>query len=309
MQIMNAKKVIVAGATGSLGKKIVKALMTEGAEVTALVRAGSNRSNLEGMGVRNFVVGDMMDKASLKKAFSSNQGFDAIVASAAGYTKHSKGDNPDTDTTGYKNLVDVAKEAGIPRFVLISILECDKAVQVPHFHNKFLIERYLAEKSQPFIALRPGVFLDQTPDFILPKLSKGILPVFFTKGDSGMVYSPDLAKYAAMAAVSLPDSALNTTIDIGWSTPVNTETLTAAFSKVLNRPVHAKPVIPPFLLNFVLPVVAKFNSGLEDIIHMLKWVELGDYVSKTPQRQKELFGDLPAIEEGVRRYCRDRNLV
>ena len=58
-----------------------------------MVRAASNRSKLEEIGVTNFVIGDMMDKPSLKNALSSRYGFDAIVSSAAGYTRHSKGDS------------------------------------------------------------------------------------------------------------------------------------------------------------------------------------------------------------------------
>ena len=62
---MDTKKVVVVGATGALGNKIVKALLTQGAEVTAMVRASSNRSSLENIGVKNFVIGDMMNKDSL----------------------------------------------------------------------------------------------------------------------------------------------------------------------------------------------------------------------------------------------------
>jgi len=306
---MNTKKVVVAGATGALGNKIVKALLAQGAEVTAMVRASSNKSNLENLGINNFVIGDMMDKDSLKEALSPGHGFDAIVASAAGYTRHSKGDNTLTDTVGYQNLVDATKEAGIPRFVLISILECNHATKVPHFYNKYLIEKYLAEKKQPFIALRPGAFLDQTADYILPKITKGILPVFFPKGNYGMIYTPDLAAYTAMAAISLADSELNTTIDVGWSTPVNSDTLAAAFEKVLKKPVKAKLVIPPFLLNYVLPLAGKIFGRLSDLTKMVNWVGTGVYVSRNTQRQKELFGDLPTVEEAVTRYCKDRNLI
>ncbi len=306
---MNAKHVVVAGATGDLGSKIAAALLAQGAEVTAMVRATSDRSKLEKLGVQKFVVGDMMDKDSLQEALSRERGFDAIVASAAGYTRHSKGDSPLTDTEGYRNLVDATKAAGIPRFVLISILECDKATTVPHFYNKYLIETYLRERQQPFIALRPGVFLDQARDYILPKITRGILPVFFPKGNYGAIYTPDLARYTAMAATSLPDAALNTTIDVGWSTPVNTETLAAAFQNVLHKPIKTEPVIPPFVLNVVLPVVAKFNGYVDDMIRMINWVKTGAYVSKNADRQKELLGELPAVEEAVRRYCKDRNLI
>lgn len=305
---MHTKKVIVAGATGFLGSQIVKELLEQGAEVTAMVRVSSNRSALIKMGVKNFVVGDMMDTPSLKGALSPEHGFDAIVASAAGYTRRKKGDNATTDTIGYRNLVDAAKDAGIPRFVLISILESDKAKSVPHFYNKYLIEKYLTEKKQPFIALRPGAFLDQTPDFIIDKIKKGILPTFLT-GTYGIIYTPQLAKYTAMAAVALPDTELNTSIDIGWNKPVNEDILRAAFASVLKKNIQTKSVIPPFALKFILPVIAKFNDNIHDMYQMIKWIDTGVYISKNPQRQKELFGDLPTVEESVGQYCRDRGLI
>ncbi|PJJ08606.1 uncharacterized protein YbjT (DUF2867 family) [Flavobacterium sp. 1] len=305
---MKSKKVIVAGATGMLGSQIVKELLIQGAEVTAMVRASSDRSALIKMGVKNFVIGDMMDAPSLRQALSPKHGFDAIVASAAGYTRRKKGDSSKTDTIGYRNLVDATKEAGIPRFVLISILESDKAKSVPHFYNKYQIEKYLAEKKQPFIALRPGAFLDQTPDFIIDKITKGILPTFLT-GTYGIIYTPQLAKYTAMAAVTLPDKELNTSIDVGWDRPVNEKILLAAFTSILKKDIQAKAVIPPFALKFILPVIAKFSENIHDMRQMIKWIDTGVYISTNPQRQKELFGELPTVEESIGQYCRDRKLI
>lgn len=305
---MSNKKILVAGATGYLGNKIVAELLTLGVEVTAMVRASSNRSKFEEMGVSHFVVGDMMNVTSLSNAISPNYGFDAIVASAAGYTKSTKGDSPETDTIGYKNLVDATKAAKIPRFILISILECDKAQSVPHFYNKYLIERYLVEKKQPFIALRPGAFLDQTPDYIPNKLKKGIFPTFLT-GTFGMVYTSELAKYAAMAAVILPDTELNKSVDIGWDKPVNGEILASTFEKVLGRSVKPKALVPSFVLKTILPMISVFSENVRDMYEMIKWIGTGLYISKNPQRQKELFGELPTVEESVSHYCRDRGLI
>ncbi|MCC9064900.1 NAD(P)H-binding protein [Flavobacterium piscisymbiosum] len=305
---MNTKKVIVAGATGFLGSQIVKELLQQGAEVTAMVRASSNRSELTQIGVKNFVVGDMMDAASLRQALLPKHGFDIIVASAAGYTRRKKSDSAATDTIGYQNLVDATKEAGIPRFVLISILESDKARSVPHFHNKYLIEQYLKKKNQPFIALRPGAFLDQTPDFIINKIKKGILPTFLS-GSYGIIYTPQLARYTALAAVVLSNSELNTSIDVGWDRPVNEQILAAAFSSVLKKEIKTEPVIPAFVLKFVLPLVARFNDNIKDMVEMIKWIDKGIYISTNPQKQKELFGELPTPEQSVREYCRDKGLI
>lgn len=306
---MIQKIVTVVGATGSLGMKIVKALMDMNVHVRALVRATSNRTGLQNLGVTDFIVGDMMDPGSLQKALSGDPKSDAIIASAAGYTRHTKGDSPKTDTEGYRNLVDATKAAGIPRFVLISILECDKAVNVPHFNHKYLIEKYLKEKGQPFIALRAGAFLDQTRDFVLPQVQKGVFPVFVPDVAYGMIYTPDLARYAALAATSLSEQELNSTVDVGWDSPATGTNVAQAFSKVLGKTVIAKPAFPPFIANVVFPFIGLFVGGLNDMNEMMKWIKNGGYTSKNTQRQKKLFGDLPTIEEAVRRYCKDRKLI
>ena len=306
---MNKKIVLLVGATGFLGEKIAKELITQDAHVRAMVRATSNRTNLENLGITDFVTGDMMDPVSLEKALAQSPKADAVVASAAGYTRHTKGDSQKTDTVGYKNLADATKAANISRFVLLSILECDKAPEVPHFYNKHLIEKYLGEIGQPFIALRPGAFLDQAKDFVLPKVQKGIFPAMLTGVSMGMIYTGDLARYMAMAAISVPDSKLGTTVDVGWDKPVSGEDLSEAFSKVLGKKLVCKPAFPGFVVNIVLPVIGIFNPGIKDMHSMLKWIKTGVYKSKNTQKQKELFSDLPTVEEAVRRYCKDKKLV
>jgi uncharacterized protein YbjT (DUF2867 family) len=306
---MNKKIVTLAGATGYLGEKIAKEIIAQGAHVRAMVRATSNRTNLEKLGVTDFVTGDMMDPASIKKALDQNPKADSVIASAAGYTRHTKGDNQKTDTEGYRNLAYATKAANISRFVLISILECDKAPEVPHFYHKYLVEEYLKEIKQPFIALRPGAFLDQAKDFVLAKVQKGIFPAFVPGVSLGMIYTGDLARYAAMAAISVSESELGITVDVGWNQPVSGEDLAEAFSKVLGIKVISKPAYPGFLVNFVLPVIGTFNPGIKDMYAMIKWIKTGVYQSKNTQKQKVLFSDLPTVEEAVKRYCKDKKLV
>lgn len=68
---------------------------------------------------------------------------------------------------------------------------------------------------------------------MLKRLSKGVVPVFFSEADYGTICTSDLARYTAIAATSLPDTELNSYIEVGWSTPVNGQALAAAFTKVL----------------------------------------------------------------------------
>ena len=76
-------------------------------------------------------------------------GADAVVTTAAGYTRHSKGDTPEIDKTGNRNLADAASQAGIRRFVLTSILTCDQTPEVPHFWHKKLAEDQAGGTGRP----------------------------------------------------------------------------------------------------------------------------------------------------------------
>jgi uncharacterized protein YbjT (DUF2867 family) len=281
---METRVVAVVGASGTLGSEIVRALLEKGARVRAMVRATSDRTRLESLGVTEFVVADLMDATSLERALTAEPRAEAVVASAAGFsahTAHTKGDNSRTDTEGYRNLVDAAKNAGVPRIVLISILECDQAPKVPHFSQKFVTEKYLAEKCQPYLALRAGAFLDRAQDVVARKVRKGVFPDIVPGVALDMIYSPDLARYAAQAALDVPASALNQSVDVCCDVPATGSMVAAAFTRPL----------------------------LRDQIGVLAWLRKGGYVSHERQKQKDLFGELPTIEDSVARYCRDKGLV
>jgi len=204
--------------------------------------------------------------------------------------------------------VDAAKNAGVPRVILISILECDKAPDVPHFSQKFVTEKYLAEKRQPYLAMRAGAFLDRAQDVVALSVRKGVFPDIVPGVALDMIYSPDLARYAAEAALDLPASALNQSVDVRCNVPATGPMVAAAFTRILGRPVVAKPVFPPIFVT-ILPLVAWFVPRLRDQVAVLAWIRKGGYVSHESQKQKDLFGELPTIEDSVARYCRDKGLI
>ena len=134
--------------------------MPAGNSVRALVRPGSDAHRLEAGAT--IALGDVMDPASLDRAM---EGVDGVVTSTPGYTRHRKGDTAATDTAGNANLIDAAHRAGVRRFVLTSILPCDRTPDVPHFWHKKLAEDRLERLGVPFVALRPRAFVDMVARF------------------------------------------------------------------------------------------------------------------------------------------------
>ncbi len=62
-------KALITGATGFIGRHLVKALVEQGYEVSCLIRKTSNIANLQGLSVK-FIPGDLTEPESLYKAVS-----------------------------------------------------------------------------------------------------------------------------------------------------------------------------------------------------------------------------------------------
>jgi uncharacterized protein YbjT (DUF2867 family) len=103
-----SKIVLVAGATGDLGKRIVAALLKKGAEVRAVVRSSTAMekiNDLESAGVKVYIVKNWTVE-ELKEACTS---VSCVVSALAGLR--------DVIIDAQKVLVDAAINAGVPRFI------------------------------------------------------------------------------------------------------------------------------------------------------------------------------------------------
>ena len=108
-------KILLTGATGFLGRHIVKKLTSEGVEVRALVRKTSSISHLQNEKIK-FIQGNLRDRESIQKAI---KGVDAVVHAAT-----SKGGPwPEffaDNVQGTEWLLEEAAKQKIKRFVFIS---------------------------------------------------------------------------------------------------------------------------------------------------------------------------------------------
>lgn len=166
-------KVFLTGATGFVGHHVAKALAGQGAELRLLARRTSNLANLEGIAGETHV-GDLAEPESLRPALS---GCDAVVHVAADYRLWVR--DPQAmyraNVDGTRELLRLAREAGVPRFVYTSSVATmrfrgdgaptdeDAPVSlgdmVGHYkRSKFLAEREAiaaAEGGQQVIILNP----------------------------------------------------------------------------------------------------------------------------------------------------------
>jgi dihydroflavonol-4-reductase len=111
-------RALVTGATGFVGAAVARALLAERWEVRALVREGSDRSNLRALPVE-LAVGDLTDLASLDRAVADCA---ALFHVAADYRLGA----PDpsqlyrANVDGTRNILKAARRGGVERVVYTS---------------------------------------------------------------------------------------------------------------------------------------------------------------------------------------------
>jgi len=113
-------KVLVTGATGFLGGHMAEGLIEEGHQVVAMVRASSETSRLEGLGVE-LREAQLDDPSSLREAV---RGVDAVIHLAAYYTFSGKWESyRRVNIDGTENLIKAALAEGVDRFIYCSSTE------------------------------------------------------------------------------------------------------------------------------------------------------------------------------------------
>ncbi len=111
-------KTLITGANGFVGSAVLRQLLKEGHEVRALVRTGSNRSNLADLPLE-IIEGDLIDSNSLKNAVS---GCDYLFHVAADYRLWTPepAQMYQTNVDGTRILIQHAADAGVKKIVYTS---------------------------------------------------------------------------------------------------------------------------------------------------------------------------------------------
>lgn len=292
---MAARKVLVVGATGFLGKQIVQQLLKESnVVVKAMSRKGAPAG--QAAGPEEWVKGDLMQPDSLDAALA---GVDVVVSSANGYMK----ETIKTDFEGNKNLIEAAARAKVKRFVFLSIVACDKAPEVPHFHAKKVAEDLIKAAGLPYVFVRAPAFLDQSTDWNAENIKSGR---FLAIGDMttkwSYVFSEDLAKDLAKAAAYPGNDIDNVTMDVGWKDgPVNNAELRVHLSAVSGKSLSAW-TLPWFLFSALSKPIYYVSELGYDLLAMFLFFRKGQFVADTTAHDKFL-GPSPLAADAIARWA------
>ncbi|PKA47827.1 Uncharacterized protein ycf39 [Apostasia shenzhenica] len=149
--------VLVVGATGTLGRQIVRRALDEGYDVRCLVRPRPAPADFLRDWGATVVNGDLSKPETLPATLV---GIHTVVDCATG-----RPEEPihKVDWEGKVALIQCAKAMGIQKYVFYSIHNCDKHPEVPLMEIKYCTEKFLQDSGLNHIIVRLCGFMQRLP--------------------------------------------------------------------------------------------------------------------------------------------------
>lgn len=218
--------ILVTGATGRVGRHLVKQLVQREAKVRVLTR---DPAHTDFPATVEVLQGDLLDLAALRRAFSGVSTLFLLNAVT--------GD----EFTQALITLNIARESGVERVVYLSVFGADSAVNVPHFAVKFGAERMLAAMGFGATVLRPTYFIDNEAMLKDVILQHGIYPMPLGGKGVAMVDTRDIAEVAALELIrrdQAPGRLPSETLNLVGPDILTGAGAAAIWSELLGRPIH-----------------------------------------------------------------------
>lgn len=276
-------RVLVTGATGFIGSRLVPALLDAGHEVRVLVRDAAGYDAPDGLDVAE---GDLLEPGSFEDALGG--------VDAAYYLVHSMragADYAERDRRAARNFAAAASEAGVTRVVYLGGLGEERDRLSEHLRSRREVEHVLGEGDYDLTTLRAAIIIGRgsasfemirqlakrlpvmvTPEWVRTRCQPiavvdvvaylvGVLDTPETAGDTFEIGGPDVLTY---------EDVLRRTARVlhGWEplivrVPVLTPRLSAYWVHLVTD--VPKPVAHPLILGLKNAVVVT-DHRIEELV-------------------------------------------
>jgi uncharacterized protein YbjT (DUF2867 family) len=290
---VNDRRVLVTGATGFIGQRLVPVLLSEGWEVLALTR---RPEEYDGEGT--VVGGDVGDPSTFAEALAR--------VDVAIYLVHSldQSDFERRDREAAVGFGQAAAEAGVSQIVYLGGLGPDGEELSPHLRSRREVERLLGDGGVPVTTLRAGIVVGpggiswEITRQLVKNLPAMVVPRWVSTRTQPIAVD-DVIRY--LAGVSGREEAYGRTFEIGGPDQLTYYDMLQVAAEVSTGhrvPIIRVPVLTPRLSSYWLALVTDVDArtGRNLIDSMVTEVVVTD-----ESIREVVPGEPMTYEEAVRR--------
>ena len=223
--------ILVSGASGTLGRRLVPELVRRGHDVRALTRDADRVRHLAGPNVAA-VVGDLRDPSSVRSAV---RGATAVVAAAHGFAGPGSVSPATVDRDGNAALVDAAASVGAD-VVLLSVVGARADHPMELFRMKAAAESHLSSAGVAWTVVRATSYLETWIGILQQTAARSGRPLVFGRGANPLnfVSADDVA--AVVARVVDDPAYRGRTVEVGGPEDLTLLELARAVQAASGRP-------------------------------------------------------------------------
>lgn len=208
-------KVFLTGATGFVGRNMLKRLISEGHTVRALVRDPQKAGQLAQSGV-DLIAGDVVEGTGLEEGL---HGCDAAIHLVGIIVEKGKNTFESVHHIGTRNVVAAAKHVGIRRFIQMSALGVRADGPAAYQASKWRGEEEVRNSGIAYCILRPSLIFGPGDGFVTQMMeTMRSAPLFRPVPGNGKprfrpIFIDDVT--ACFAKALNAEAATNQTIELG----------------------------------------------------------------------------------------------
>lgn len=164
-------KILVTGAAGFIGSRLVNALDDKEYKVSCLVRKTSNCSAIEGLPNVSITRGDIKDKKSILSAL---KGCNSVVHLAAATSEKASElkIGEEVNIGGSKKLIEACEELNVKRIIVISTQSTKRSKQGAYAKTKSSADKLFLDSSLNITILKPALVYGPGSKGLFVKIQK-----------------------------------------------------------------------------------------------------------------------------------------
>jgi uncharacterized protein YbjT (DUF2867 family) len=245
------KKVLAAGATGYLGRYVIKELKKQGYWIRALARNPGKLENLK-RAIDEIFIGEVTRPETLDKVC---QGIN-FVFSSVGITRQKDGMTyMDVDYQGNKNLLNLAMKNNVSKFIYVSVINAHMMMDLKMIRAKERFVEELKESGLNYAVIRPTGFFSDMLEFL--KMAQKGRASLFGNGENKInpIHGADLAE-VCVTSLNMPEKEIN----VGGPETLTFKEIAELAFKVLNKKAKIS-TLPMWMIRLILPLLRTFTSS------------------------------------------------